>query len=226
MTGDVDVESIPQRLKTIHDEESYETADGKTLTLVTEILDVTHESNRAAGFFSRDYVLNRSFRRQVVETTTTEEAPFWITSYKDRTFLIVSAPSVARGVKKLLTNAVANTLAEALYDQVGQIVEVKIPHETLKVLHESNPKATSLIWFDQVDLPGVSKLCLAGSGLADTHLYNEYLQHGTLWYVVFKAQKRGIVVGITRSCVVTLFSKSSTTDFIEYIVEDLLPLID
>jgi hypothetical protein len=209
MTGDVDVESILRRLKNFRDEESYETADGKTLTLITEVLDVTYESNRVAGSFGRDYVLRRSFRRQVVETTTTEEAPFWITSFKDRTFLIVSAPSVARGVKKLLTNAVANTLAE-----------------TLKVLHESNPKATSLIWFDQVDIPGVSKLCLAGTGLAGTQLYNEYLRHGAIWYVVFEVQKRGIVVGITRSCVVTLFSKSSTADFIDYIVEDLLPLID
>ena len=226
ITGDVDVESILPSLKAFRDEESFETADGKSLTLVTEVLDVTYESNRAAGFFSRDYVLNRSFRRQVVETTTTEEAPFWITPHEDRTFLIVSAPSVARGVKKLLTNAVANTLAEALYDQVGLIVEAKIPHETLKVLHESNPKATSLIWFDQVDIPGVTKLCLAGSGLADTQLYNEYLQHGAIWYVVFEVQKRGIVVGITRSCVVTLFSKSSTADFIEYLIEDLLPLID
>lgn len=226
MTGDVDVDTILRRLKTFRDEESYETADGKTLTLVTEVLDITHDSNRVAGAFSRDYVLNRSFRRQVVETTTTEEAPFWITPSKERTFLIVSAPSVARGVKKLLTNAVANTLAETLYDQVGRIVEATIPHDTLKVLHESNPKATSLIWFDQVDLPGVTKLCLAGNGLADTQLYNEYLQHGTIWYVVFEVQKREIVVGITRSCVVTLFSKSSTPDFIEYIVEDLLPLID
>lgn len=226
MTGDVEVESILRRLKNFRDEESYETADGKTLTLVTEVLDVTYESNRVAGSFSRDYVLRRSFRRQVVETTTTEEAPFWITSFKDRTFLIVSAPSVARGVKKLLTNAVANTLAETLYDQIELIVEAKIPHETLKVLHESNPKATSLIWFDQVDIPSVSKLCLAGTGLAGTQLYNEYLRHGAIWYVVFEVQKRGIVVGITRSCVVTLFSKSSTADFIDYIVEDLLPLID
>ena len=72
------------------------------------------------------------------------------------------------------------------------IVETKIPHETLKTLHESNPQATRLIWFDQVDIPGVEKLCLAGSGFTDTQLYQDYLSHSQIWYVLFEAQKRGL----------------------------------
>jgi hypothetical protein len=82
-----------------------------------------------------------------------------------------------------------------------------------------------LIWFDDVDIPSVDKLCLAGSSLADTKLYQEYLQHGTIWYVVFEVQRREIVVGITRNCVVTLFSKSTVDDFINYLLDDLIPLI-
>jgi hypothetical protein len=103
---------------------------------------------------------------------------------------------------------------------------VRISHETLKTLHESNPQASKLIWFDDVDIPGVDKLCLAGTDIADSELYQEYLKHGKIWYVVFEAQKRGIVVGITRNCVVTLFSKSTTGEFIGYILEDLLELIE
>jgi hypothetical protein len=77
-----------------------------------------------------------------------------------------------------------------------------------------------------VDIPSVDKLCLAGSSLADTGLYREYLEHGRIWYVVFEARKRGVVVGITRNCVVTLFSKSTAEDFVRYIVEDFLALIE
>jgi hypothetical protein len=135
------------------------------------------------------------------------------------------APSVARGVKKLLTGTVANKLSRVLFIQVGAVVEVNIPSETLRELHEANPAATKLIWFDNVDIPGVEKLCLAGSDIVETALYRDYLKHGQIWYVVFAAQKRGIVVGITRSCTVTLFSKSTVGDLIQYIQQDILKLI-
>jgi hypothetical protein len=132
---------------------------------------------------------------------------------------------VARGVKKLLTNHVANKISEIIYNETKAIVEVRISHETLKELHESNPQATKLIWFDDVDIPSIEKLCLAGSSLVDTKLYHDYLEHGKIWYVVFEAQKRKIVVGITRNCVITLFSKSNVEEFVNYLSEDFLKLI-
>jgi hypothetical protein len=139
---------------------------------------------------------------------------------------MVVAPSVARGVKKLLTNYVANKLSKVLFITPHAIVETSIPHDRLTTLHESNPQATRLIWFDQVDIPGVEKLCLAGSALADTDLYRDYLKHGQLWYVVFEAQKQGITVGITRNSVVTLFSRTTIEEFTKYILEDVLGLIE
>jgi len=223
--GDADLKLMVQRLNEFHEEEPYQN-NGEEVNLVTEILDLTQEEDLVSGVFSRDFVCRRYYRRKLVEIPVTEEAPFWIRPFKGRIFLMVSAPSVARGVKKLLTNHVANKLSEIIFNVTGAIVEVKIPHETLKELHESNPRATKLIWFDDVDIPSVEKLCLAGSGLADTKLYRDYLEHGNIWYVVFEVQKRRIVVGITRSCVVTLFSKSTTGEFINYILEDLLNLIE
>jgi hypothetical protein len=121
---------------------------------------------------------------------------------------------------------VAKKISKILFITSRSIVETKIPHETLKSLHESNPQATRLIWFDQVDLPGVEKLCLAGSDLVDTQLYQDYLDHGQIWYVVFEAQQRGLTMGITRNSVVTLFSKSTKDDLINYIRKDLLKLIE
>jgi len=214
------------KLKDFREEEPYKTEKGETIKLVTEILDLKLKEDSAAGVFSMDFVRRRYYRRKLVETFVTEEAPFWIKRFKERTFVIVLAPSVARGVKKLLTSHVANKLSKVLFIKPQAIVKARISHKTLKELHESNPQATKLIWFDDVDIPGVEKLCLAGSSLADTELYHDYLKHGKIWYVVFVVQKRGIVVGITRNCVVTLFSKSTTDEFIKYILEDLLMLIE
>ena len=223
---EADIGFLVQKLKNFREEEPYETETGETVDLVTEVLDLKLEGNSISGILSRDFVGRRFYRRELVEAPATEEAPFWIKPFNDRTFLIVLAPSVARGVKKLLTGHVANKLSKVLFIRIGAIVESRIPHETLRDLHESNPQATKLIWFDDVDIPGVAKLCLAGSDIADTELYREYLKHGKIWYVVFEAQKRGIVVGITRNSVVTLFSKSTAGELINYIEEDLLRLVE
>ena len=72
----------------------------------------------------------------------------------------------------------------------------------------------------------MEKLCLAGSDLVDTQLYQDYLSHGQIWYVVFEAQKRGFTMGITRNSVVTLFSKCTKDDLINYVREDMLRLIE
>jgi hypothetical protein len=215
-----------QKLKDFHEEETYQTNDCKTLTLQADVLDLNLKENLVSGVFSADFVQTRYFRRELVEAPVTEEAPFWITRFENRTFLFVMAPSVARGVKKLLSNHVANKISKILFITSKAIVETKIPHETLQKLHESNPQATRLIWFDQFDIPGVEKLCLAGSDLADTQLYHDYLTHGQIWYVVFEAQKDGLTMGITRNSVVTLFSKSTKDDFIGYLREQILVLVE
>ncbi len=214
------------KLKDFREEELYQTENGESVNLVTEVLDLKQDGDLVSGVFSKDFIRRRFYRRELVETPVTEESPFWIKPFKGRVFIIVSAPSVARGVKKLLTNYVANKLSKVLFITPHSIVEVDISHAILKELHESNPQATKLIWFDQVDIPGVEKLCLAGSDLVDTKLYPDYLEHGKIWYVVFEVQKRGIMVGITRNCVVTLFTKSSVEEFVNYILEDILTLIE
>ena len=226
MKEEADLGLIIRKLKGFHEEELYQTEKGETIKLVTEILDLKLKEDLVSGIFSKDFVRTRYYRRELIETPVTEEAPFWIKTFKRRKFLVVLAPSVARGVKMLLTGHVANKLSKVLFIKPHAIVEARIPHETLKRLHESNPQATKLIWFDDVDIPGIEKLCLAGSDLADTQLYHEYLEHGKIWYVVFEVQRQGIVVGITRNCTVTLFSKSTINDFINYIFEDLLMLIE
>ena len=220
-----DIETLAKTLTGFRREEQYEISSVGTVNLVTQVMDVKQEAEVVQGVFCRDYIGRRFYQRKMIETLITEEAPFWFKTFKERIFLIVMAPSVARGVKKLLTGHVANSLSEILFNKIGFIVEARITNEALIKLHESNPQATKLIWFDDIDIPSVEKLCLAGSGLADTGLYRDYLKHGNIWYVVFEVTKRGITVGVTRNCVVTLFSKSTVDDFIKYLTEDILVLI-
>jgi hypothetical protein len=135
---------IVQKLKDFREEESYEKSDGETVTLVTEILDLSLKENLISGIFSEDFMRTSYYRRTLIENPVTEEAQFWVTHFENQTFLVVVAPSVARGVKKLLTSHVANKLSKLLFITPRAIVETTIPHETLKTLHESNPQATRL----------------------------------------------------------------------------------
>lgn len=191
--------------------------------LATEVLDVKVEGNSVTGVLAKDYPIFRVYKGEKTQTLVTEFAPFLFIPHDERVFLIVLAPSKPR-LKKLLTNHVANMLSKIIYGKTGGIVEANITSETLQRLHEANPGATKLIWFDNIDYPNVGKLALTGSALADTGLYQEYLSHGKIWYVVFEAP-RGIVVGITRNCVVVAFSKMEQQSFINYITEEVLKLI-
>jgi hypothetical protein len=193
------------------------------LQLVTEIIETEDKEGVVSGIFTKDFYREHTYRRRVVSAPQTEEAPFWILNHNDRHFLVVMAPSVARGVKKLLSNHVAVALGSILNADVR---ESKITHETLQRLHESNPQATNLIWFDNVDLPGVDKLCLSGQGLADTGMYKEYIDHGMIWYVVFTTQPKGYTIGITRNVVITNFSKTTEEEFIDFVRDDILKLIE
>lgn len=213
-------DNIESRLRGFREVERDEDED---IDLITEVLDTESSDGVIYGILAKDFLRLRNYRRNVERIPTTEEAPFWIVPHEARNYLIVMAPSVARGVKKLLSNHVAVKLGEVLNLDVR---ESRIESEILQKLHESNPRATNLIWFDNVDIPGVDKLCLSGQGLADTGLYKDYLDHGMIWYVVFTSQNSGYTVGITRNTVITNFSKSTKQEFIQFVRDDVLKLIE
>ena len=223
---EVHIKSIFQSLKNFREEVPFEMNGNDSVNLLTDISNLNFKGDRLIGEYNKDFINRRIYRGEVVETPITEKASFWIKSFENRIFIIIQAPSGTSSGKKLITNHVANKISGILFDNSRGIIETKISHETLKSLHESNPEATKLIWFDDVNIPGINKLCLAGSNLADTNLYNDYLNHGKIWYVVFQVQKHEIVIGITRNCVVTLFSKSTITDFLNYILDDVLKLVE
>lgn len=218
VTGDVDLGFIARKLKDFREEEPYEGNRWKG-KFVTEVTDLEAKNGRLNGVFSKDSLVSIYHREGMIEVPKTRETRIVFKEHKDTTFLVILD-------EKPQANRIANKLSEVLFLKTGVIVEAKISEETLKELHESNPRATKVIYFDDVDIPDVGKLALYGSSLADTSLYQEYLDHGKIWYAVFKVEERDIVVGITRNCVIVLFSKLTANEFLEYILEDVLPLIE
>ncbi len=127
--------------------------------------------------------------------------------------------------KKARANRVAARLSAALAAgrKRGVIVEARIPEEEFRRLYEGRPEAVKVVVFTDVRLPDVGKLTLYGSQLASSGLYNEYLKLGSVWYAVFEAEE-GVVVGVTRNCIVTFFSKVEPEDAFKFVKERLLPL--
>lgn len=214
---DTDLGFIARKLKDYSEEEPYESGDreGK---LITEVTDLETEDGTLYGVYSHDTLISIYHRDGEIEVPKTKETKLVFQERKGEIFLVILE-------EKPKANRIANELSEAIFLSSGKIVEGKIAEETLKELHESNPRATKVIYFDNVDIPDVGKLALYGSSLADSSLYQEYLDHGNIWYAVFEVQEKGIVVGVTRNSVVVLFSKLEPDEFRDFILDDILPLV-
>lgn len=192
--------------------------EGDSFNLLSEItdLDISKESLQGTFSFDQTFQVNQHGKR--VSFVRTYEAPFSFDLYGKDLYVSIFD-------KKARANNIANEMSKALFMSLGQIVEGRILPEVLKRFHEENFDETKILFFDDVDIPNISKLSLYGEGLGATKLYNDYLGHGKIWYAVVKSQKYGYVVGVTRNCVVTVFSRTELPDFKGYVRNEILPLI-
>jgi hypothetical protein len=198
--------------------EREEKFENESFTLVTEVKEIGGTRNMLEGIFAFDTLFTVKQRGELKPYLRTFEAPFTFDIHKGRTFLTIYE-------KKNRANNIANEMSKALFMSLGQIVEARITPETLRKFHEENFEDTKIVFFDDVDIPNIKKLSLYGSALGITSLYNEYLEHGKLWYTVIKSKKYGYIVGITRNCVVTVFSRIELPEFKSYIRGEVIPLI-
>ena len=192
--------------------------EGQSFSLVSEISGLSISKETLEGTFSFDTVFMVNQRGSAIPVTRTFQAPFTFDLFGKSLFLTIFE-------KKNRANSVANEMSKALFMSLGQIVEAKIPPEVLKRFHEENFDNTKVIFFDDVDLPNISKLSLYGEALGNTTLYNDYLTHGQLWYIVFQARRQGYTIGLTRSSIVTSFSRVDLPDFKSFIRHEIFPLI-
>jgi len=206
-----------RRLKDYGAQEVFSAQD-KDLELLTEIKDLRFRKNELRGLFSRDKVVMINQRGNMSPIVKTIQAPLVIHEFQGKTLLSVFQ-------EKYFANSVASVLSQILFVTFGAVVEAQIPSETLQEFHERNPDATKVIFFDNIDIPNVDRLALYGSALKDSTLYEQYLSHGKIWYVVYTSRPSGLVVGLTRNCVVTCFSKIDEEEFVDYIKDEILTLI-
>jgi len=212
----LDMDVLAEKLKAFR-VETENTVEDQEFKLLSEITDLNAGKGTLEGTFSFDTVFVVRHREKAVPVPRTYEAPFSFNLHKDRLFLIVYD-------KKNRANNIANEMSKAVFLSLGQIVEARIDPETLRKFHEKNFEDTKIIFFD-MDLPSINKLSLYGASLGNTTLYSDYLTHGKLWYIVLKSSKTGYVMGVTRNCVVTGFSKMDMSEFSSFIRGEILPLI-
>ncbi len=212
-----DMDVLAEKLK-VFKIETETSVEGQDFKLVSEITDLRAGKGTLEGTFSSDTVFVVPHRGKAVSVARTFEAPFSFDLFRDRIFLTVYD-------KKNRANNIANEISKAVFLSLGQVVEARIDPETMKKFHEENFDDTKVIFYDQVDLPNISKLSLYGAELGNTSLYNDYLTHGKLWYIVIKSRKTGYVLGVTRNSVVTGFSKMDMNEFSSFIKGEILPLI-
>lgn len=198
-------------------EEDFEEGDYK-FKLVSEVTNLAPKRNLLTGVYSTDYVIRVFHRGKSAPLPRTVEAMFSFAHEGDTTFLTLVE-------RKRVANLVANKLSSILFDKVGVIVNARIAPEVLKTFHDKNREDTKITFFDNVDIPNVDKLSLYGPDLNNTSLFDDYLKHGNLWYVVARSKDTGYVVGITRDSSVTIFNLQDKLKFVEYVAKEIYPII-
>ncbi len=195
-----------------------EEALGREVEVGSRVSDLRMEDYFLIGTFEENFLITTVYRDEIFKVPLTIRTEFRFFRYKDRTFLVVVA-------KKARANRIANHLSSRLSAEKGIVQEAWISPDRLRKFFEGRMDSTKVIFFDNVRLPNVDKLSLYGSQLVGTDLYRKYLKLGTVWYVVFEPED-GLVIGVTRNCIVTFFSKIGVDEAIGFILKRVVPLID
>lgn len=218
----IDLQGIAAKLKGFKAEERLQDED---ISLITEIKDLRLVGDSLYGTFIQDQLLDVYHRGERVRVPTTSEAPFFFVEPAQNQEQNGSRTILTVMDKKARANNIANQLSKILFIVTGKIVEVRIEPARFERFHEDNFEDTKVIFFDDVDIPNIKKLSLYGSALGNTSAYVDNLKHGKIWYIVLKSKRHGLVVGVTRNGVVTIFSKAKKDEFIQYVKDDIIDLI-
>ena len=198
------------------EEEVYKEGDYE-FTLITEVANLTLGEIFLTGLYSYDYVVHNYHRGRITPSPVTREVFFSFTMFQENLFLTVVE-------KKDVANRIANRLSEIIYGEMGQILEARILPETLRDFHVANPENTSVIFFENMDIPNLNKLSLYGPDLTGTPLFNQYAARGDPWYILTKSRKHGHTVGIVRDGSVTIFNRVDKGEYIRYVAEEIIHL--
>jgi hypothetical protein len=188
------------------------------LTLVTEIRDLKSEGGMLRGRILKDMIFRINQRDEWRPALRTMVAPFYFKELGGSVHLLIFE-------KKPRANELANDFSRILFLRPAAVVEDRITPEVMEKYYESSFEDARVVYFDQVDIPNITKLALYGSGLSDTGTYKDYLTHGRLWYVVVSSKSRRFIVGLTRSCVVTVFTQVDSSEVVSFVFDEVAPLV-
>ncbi|MEM0262137.1 MAG: hypothetical protein QW048_05070 [Nitrososphaerota archaeon] len=211
------LEELAEKLKDYKIVEERE-EEGLRFELITEVRDLELHGNILEGVFSKDKLILIPQRGRLVPIVKTTDARIIFRRERETTLLTVVQ-------EKHFANAVASILSHHLFLSYRAIVEARISPEVMREFHERNPENTKVIYFDDLDIPDIDKLALYGESVKDSSLYEEYLRHGKIWYLVYQIPGTHYVMGLTRNCVVTAFTRMDLKEFIDYIHRVIHPLI-
>ncbi|MCS7103728.1 MAG: hypothetical protein NZ992_07615 [Candidatus Korarchaeum sp.] len=192
-------------------------AFGRSVEVGSRVLDLDLQGDKLTGMFEENFLLSFRYMDELIKVPITVRTFFEFLSFEGDTYLVVAA-------KKSRANRIANQLSSAISNEKGLIQEAWITPEALKKFYESKIETVRVLFFSDVRIPNVSRLSLYGRELAGTNLYQEYVKLGRVWYAVFEPED-GVVIGLTRNCVVTFFSKLSLEEAIEFIEVRVLPMV-
>ncbi|MCS7105420.1 MAG: hypothetical protein NZ954_07675 [Thermofilaceae archaeon] len=195
-----------------------EEVEGKEVEVGFRVADLQMVDGELQGLFEESFIISVKYREELFKVPITVATEFRFTPVGSKVFLTVAA-------KKARANRVAARISAAVAAgrKRGVLLEARIPEPVFRRLYEGQPHAVKVVVFTDVKLPDVGKLTLYGEQLANSSLYNEYLKLGSVWYAVFEAGE-GVVVGVTRNCIVTFFSKIDPEEAFKFIKENILPL--
>ncbi|MGP3667661.1 MAG: hypothetical protein ACKD6M_04510 [Candidatus Bathyarchaeota archaeon] len=213
----VNFKKLIDKLENLKSSETY-TENGFSFTLMLEVKDLSYGEGFVKGRLLRDEVTYLRQKEQTKPVLNTGEFFFSFHKYKNTVLLTILG-------KKWKANKLANILSEKIFGAAGFIVEVKVSAENLKKYHEKNFEGTKIVLFNGLSFPGVKKLSLYGEDIKNSSLYKDFLSRGEIWYIVLTSKKYGYTVGLTGNGVVTIFDQLTQEEFLNYIKEEVFPLI-
>jgi len=192
-----------------------ETAHG--FELMTDITDIRVGEDDLYGRHKFDLLIEKWHRGTSRVIPYTTSAPFLFFERGGDTYLLVI-------IKKAVANNVANFLSVLIFGEIGCIIECRISGESLSRYSKSSEKTKIMLLTDFM-IPGMNKLTIYGDDVIDSQAHDDYGDAGDAAYVVLKTKQKGFTVGVTGEASLTIFSTIDEGNFIEYVKDEFMPLI-
>ena len=212
----VGFKTLVKNLKGYRMTERFSVED-KEFELITEITEIVEGERSVSGIYSKDEVIFIYYRGKYIPTPKTTETYFNFTARKNDILLVILQ-------EKWTAKRIASEMSRIVFGAKGYITDTEILPEDLKAFHDRNPRGTKVSFFERV-AQNIDKISLYGPDLIEANLFENYSSKANLWYIVATSRKYGHIVGITRSGIVVIFNKVTPKEYIEFVVNEIFPII-